>query len=213
MLADIKAIIRKSFLSPLNKDLDLRLHNWRLYFSWVINGKPVPPPHIVKQMAIKKYAKRYSILNFVETGTYKGDMVMAMSKTFKNIYSIELGEDYYQRAKERFTNQSHITILQGDSGEVLQELLLKIREPCLFWLDGHYSGGKTAKGAMDTPIRKELNHIFKHNLALKHIILIDDAREFTGEGGYPTLNELNVFVKSAGYNNFEIENDIIRILL
>ena len=43
-------------------------------------------------------------------------------------------------------------ILQGDSTDVLPEVVEKMDEPTLFWLDGHYSGGITASGEQETPI-------------------------------------------------------------
>jgi hypothetical protein len=90
-------------------------------------------------------------------------------------------------------------------------ILSSINEPILFWLDGHYSGGETAKGEANTPILKELEFILRHPIK-NHVILIDDARCFIGENDYPTLRELAVFV--SGINNelnFTVENDIIRI--
>jgi hypothetical protein len=58
----------------------------------------------------------------------------------------------------------------------------------LFWLDGHYSGGPTGRGDSDTPIRAELATVLggPH----RHAVLVDDAHCFTGEGDYPTLDEV-----------------------
>jgi hypothetical protein len=44
------------------------------------------------------------------------------------------------------------------------------------------------------------------------VILIDDARCFTGENDYPTLDELKSFVAERKPNHkFSVEHDIIRI--
>src|SRR5262245_52305735 len=71
---------------------------------WEAAGKPLPPPHTVKQEAIRRCQERsgYSIL--VETGTYKGDMILAQKDVFKKIYSIELSQMLFERAKKRFHN-------------------------------------------------------------------------------------------------------------
>jgi hypothetical protein len=45
-----------------------------------MQGKPVPPPHFVKQSVVRKYAKKFRIEVLVETGTYHGAMVEAMRK-------------------------------------------------------------------------------------------------------------------------------------
>jgi non-ribosomal peptide synthetase component F len=45
---------------------------------WESRGRPVPPPHLVKQVVLQNYAANYGIRTFVETGTYFGEMVGAM---------------------------------------------------------------------------------------------------------------------------------------
>lgn len=183
----------------------------RLYRSWLRAGRPVPPPHRVKQRVIREFAARTGIQTLVETGTYRGDMVQAMSRTFRCLYSIELSRELYEAAVRRFAGRRNITILQGDSGQVLARLLPSITEPALFWLDGHYSAGVTARGEQDSPIRDELRHLEAHPLRLRHVLLIDDARCFTGEGGYPTLDALRGWARTAGFSRFEVEDDVIRI--
>jgi len=138
-------------------------------------------------------------------------MVNAVKDIFDEIYSIELGMELSQQAKKRFANAKHITILQGDSGEVLKDVLAYVEKPCLFWLDSHYSAGITSKGNLTTPIQKELVHILNHPMVHSHRILIDDARSFTGEGDYPSIRFLQDLVTSAGFDNFQVKDDIIRI--
>jgi hypothetical protein len=183
--------------------------------AWIERFRPIPPPHLVKQSVVKEYAKRFSLETLVETGTYLGFMVRSTKDTFKRIYSIELEETLYRRAKNKFSKYDHITILQGDSGEVLSRLLATLREPCLFWLDAHHSSGatfQTGKGDVLTPILSELGHIFAHPKAQGHVILIDDAREFTGENDYPTISQLRELVSGVmpGFT-LEVQDDIIRV--
>jgi hypothetical protein len=138
-------------------------------------------------------------------------MVHAMKKSFARIISFELDHNLAVQAQQRFADDNHIQIIQGDSGKLLGDYLATINEPCLFWLDGHYSGGITAKGALETPIENELTAILSHAVD-GHVILIDDARCFTGENDYPTLNELRNFVAERKPNyNFSVEHDAIRI--
>ncbi|MFA5359789.1 MAG: glycosyltransferase family 10 [Patescibacteria group bacterium] len=179
---------------------------------WRINGKPVPPPQFIKQRIIKNYAKKFDIKIFIETGTYQGDTVMSVKNKFNKIYSIELNQALFEKAQNRFVAYPHIHILQGDSPKVLPSILSLIDEPALFWLDGHYSGGITSKGNLNTPIIEELKLILSHKIK-NHIILIDDARCFTGNDDYPTIIELESFVKKADSKlNFKIDEDIIRII-
>jgi len=179
--------------------------------KWEMNGKPLPPPHVVKQRVVKEYARIFSVNILIETGTYCGDMVYATKNTFKSIFSIEIDKDLFEGARRRFVKFGHITIVQGDSTQVLPSILPSIRSPCLFWLDGHYSGGITGKGELETPIVQELLHITKHPIK-EHVVLIDDARCFVGSGNYPTIQELHDLILSRFPGHvFQIKDDIIRI--
>lgn len=138
-------------------------------------------------------------------------MVEATRRSFDTIYSIELDQTLYRGAKEKFAPLHHISILQGDSTEALPTLLERISEPALFWLDAHYSGGITARGPKETPIIDEIQNIFNHPIK-HHVILIDDARSFTG-GTYPTLAWLrDLTSRQQPQRIFTVADDIIRIL-
>lgn len=179
---------------------------------WEAAGRPVPPPHIVKQMAIADYRNKYGNSVLVETGTYLGDMVEAQRGRFDRVFSIELGDKLYERARKRFRRERKITIVHGDSGKVLPEVMARIDRPAIFWLDGHYSSGITVKGDKECPIFEELDAIF-NSPADNHILLIDDARCFDGSGDYPTLSALDSYVtgKDPRYR-MSVENDIIRFV-
>ena len=180
------------------------------YYEWCNNGKPIPPPHIVKQKTIKAFQNRFNVNVLVETGTFMGEMVYAQRNIFSKIISIELSEELHLSAKRRLNKYPHVELLQGDSGEVLKNLVPKIREPAIFWLDGHYSGFETAKGELTTPIEKELDTILISTL--EHIILIDDARLFNGKDDYPTIENIKEMVLSRKPElSINVEDDIIRI--
>jgi hypothetical protein len=180
--------------------------------SWERNGKPVPPPHIVKQQTLRNYANKYGLKIFIETGTYYGDMIEALKNDFEQLYSIELSEMLYEKARMRFEDEVKIKIIHGDSGVMLQMVLEKIDKPALFWLDGHYSGGVTERGDEETPIYKELETIYKaHDYG--HVIVIDDARCFGVNPGYPTIEDLSGYIKQKKpCSEIVIENDSIRII-
>lgn len=187
----------------MNKNIIIR--------NWEKKGKPIPPPYLVKREIIKKYAQKFSINILIETGTYLGETAFAMRDTFSQIYSIELDNYLYIKAKERLSDISNVHILKGDSSKILPDLLISIIKPCLSWLDGHYSGVVTAKGDLNTPILEELKHIFNHSIK-SHVILVDDARLFTGQKDYPSINDLKKFIAKKRPNwLFEVKDDIIRI--
>lgn len=171
-----------------------------------------PAPHATKQAAIRELAAEYGARIFVESGTYQGDMVEAMKPVFETLYSIELSPELHAAAVVRFSGDSHVELLQGDSGDELRHLMGRINGPALFWLDGHYSGGVTAKGVLDTPVWAELEHILNAP-DLKHVILIDDARLFGRDSAYPTVEAVEDFVKTRRPNVvIDVANDSIRIL-
>jgi hypothetical protein len=171
----------------------------------------VPAPHYVKQNTIREYANRYGIKAFIETGTFLGIMVNSMKNEFVKVISIELSELLYLRAKKLFSHNKNIEILLGNSEELLPIAISNIKQPCLFWLDGHYSGGITALASSETPIVKEITAILNHPVT-NHILLIDDARLFTGQRDYPTIDELKELLDKLGVKyHFEIKDDIIII--
>ena len=71
---------------------------------WAINGFPLPPHHIVKQFYLLSLAKKHKLSTLIETGTYLGEMVFALEPYFTNIFSIEIDEALYSKAKHRFKN-------------------------------------------------------------------------------------------------------------
>ncbi|HEX2983831.1 MAG TPA: hypothetical protein VHO28_09845, partial [Ignavibacteriales bacterium] len=137
----------------------------------------------------------FAIDSFIETGTYLGESAYNASKVFKNIYTIELSQKLYAEASKRYAS-ANINFYCGDSAKVLKEMLPQIKGKALFWLDGHYSGGATAKAGKNTPILEEIEAL-KSSGINEAIVLVDDIRLFekmekTDEGlsGYPGLHEL-----------------------
>jgi hypothetical protein len=138
-------------------------------------------------------------------------MVAAQLHAFNRIYSIELDRALASAAQVRFAASPHVTILQGDSGRVLPEILRGIQSPCLFWLDGHYSEGITARGDRVTPILAELTAVLSHSVH-GHVALIDDARLFDGTDDYPTLDDLRRWLTDHWSGSvMEVSDDIIRV--
>jgi hypothetical protein len=63
-----------------------------------------------------------------------------------------------------------------------------------------------------TPILGELEAVLAHPVK-RHVILIDDARDFRHDKGHPTLDELRAFIAARRPElHFEVEDDIIRLL-
>ncbi len=170
---------------------------------WKLQGEPIPQPHVVKEYFLKKILLKTGIRTLVETGTYLGDMIIAMRPHCQEIKSIELNGPLFEQAVEKFKNDPSITIFQGDSGEIMGDVIKDIKGSAVFWLDGHYSAGVTSKGSLDTPILREIDHVAAHPNASEHVLLIDDARCFDGTNDYPTEEALKKYLAEKGFGHFE----------
>jgi len=187
----------RNHLEALRYDLGL----WRTF----------PPPHAVKRRIVRDYAARHGLRTLVETGTYMGEMIAGMLRRFDRLYTIELQPTFYEKAVARFARHPHVTVLRGDSGREIARVVPALEGPALFWLDAHYSGGCTARGDLDSPIVAELQHIL-HQSSAPHVVLVDDARAFDGNHGYPTIDELRRLVAQWRPDyTVVVDTDVIRI--
>jgi hypothetical protein len=165
------------------------------YWYWRLRGSPMRRvPHLLKQRTLKEYARRYNLRVMVETGTNMGQMIRSMLPLMDAIYSIEMEEWNYQRAKRKFAGDARVHMVKGESGATMPSVVKEISEPCLFWLDAH-DFDKT------TPIREELKAIVDHGVR-GDVILVDDSKWFDGRNQYPTMEWMREFVSQnlAGYS-------------
>jgi hypothetical protein len=143
------------------------------YWYWKLRPHPIRSPHLLKQRALREYARRYGLRTLVETGTYYGEMPAALKRDFARIFSVEFDHALAQRAARLFDRLPHIRILEGPSEQIIPELLKSLSEPALFWLDaGYYTWDNLPRDRERLPI--ELNAILGHAVR-GHVVLIDDA--------------------------------------
>ncbi len=112
----------------------------------------------------------------VETGTFQGDTVAQCASLFAEIHTVELSQELYQQASDRFLGQSQIHVHQGNSPDLLLEM--RDRFPgrgVLYWLDAHWCVAQdTAGQTSQCPLLQELAAL--EHLDEQSVILIDDAR-------------------------------------
>lgn len=195
--------IQKAYSSYNNK---IQLARWNK------NGQPLPVPHAIKQNIINKYRNKHSINTLVESGTYWGDMVWAQRNNFEKIYSIELSKELVLFNRKRFKKYPNIEIILGDSGKILPTLIKELDEKTLFWLDGHYSGEDSARGDKDCPVAEEVKAIL--STEIEHVIVMSDARCFTGQRDFPTLEGISSYITNTYPQSLiRTENDCIIVEL
>jgi hypothetical protein len=180
------------------------------YWYWKLRGEPERSPHLLKQRTVRDYAQRYGLRVLVETGTYYGEMVAAMKSRFDEIHSVEFDSRLAERAQKKFSRWPYIHIVQGDSQQVVPEILKSLSRPALFWLDAGYYGWAGLQGDKQR-LTTELEAILGHRIR-DHVILMDDARGLNGQNGAPTVEQLKQRIEKA-YPGREVsvKYDILRI--
>jgi hypothetical protein len=127
------------------------------------------------------------------------------------VYSVEFQAHLAKAAQERFANDPAIRILQGNGSIWMPQIVAELQEPALFWLDGHFAVGTARDGEVACPTLHEISAALA-DTRYPHVLLVDDAREFKGDGGYPTLDALQQFIRSVRPDvAIEMRNDIVRV--
>ena len=151
-------------------------------------------------------ADKYSLTTFVETGTHVGKTALFAANWFNTVYTIESEPYYYDIAEANLQYKRNVALLFGSSQEVLPTVVRRIVEPTLFWLDAHWS--RDLKGQRPFVVNPVLDEIAAiKQLIINHVIMIDDARLFSGDHGWPAFHEI---AAAIGYSyDIWVEQDVI----
>jgi hypothetical protein len=119
--------------------------------------------YIVKEVLSLK--NKYDIECLIETGTYIGTTSSWAADNFKEVYSIESVEEYYNTAYSKHIKKNLYFFL-GNSVDILEKIIQKVtNKKCIFYLDAHWGDGKT-------PTPHELKLI--KEMTIKPVIIIHD---------------------------------------
>lgn len=127
---------------------------------------------------------------FVESGTHRGDTVAAFVPHARRIISVELDSALYEFAVRRFAAERHVEIILGDAIEEIPRLMQRLGGGWLLWLDGHFSGGVTARGQRDEPVLEILAALSGLRVEGDATVVVDDLRLFGRHPEFPPLDEL-----------------------
>jgi len=138
----------------------------------------------IKSMNMQHGTKCHeNIEMFVETGTYKADTTLEMSKLYKNVFTTEIHKGLWEAAIIRAEKEqvSNIAFLLGDSLTLLQHIAPKASKGAVFFLDAHISGSDSSwNGNNRVPLLEELNVIARCKIGAS-LFILDDLRFWKGE--------------------------------
>lgn len=184
------------------------------YWYWRARSHPKRSPHLVKQRALLEYANKYNLRILVETGTYYGEMVAAMRRSFDRVDSVESVPELARAAGRKFKRFPNVHIFEGESQEVIPEILASLTAPALFWLDaGYYTWDGLDRNKQR--LATELEAILSHRIR-GHVVLVDDASTLkfrAGDNPEPsnTAELLTNLTAAFPDRRVEILDDIVRI--
>ncbi len=179
------------------------------FVAWWRRNFMSPAPQFIK-MRILQSAKNVDL--WIETGTYMGRTTDFLRRIGSAVVSIEASEELASKAQHLFQEHSNVRIVSGLSEDELEKILDGLGSDVrrlAFWLDGHFSGGPTHLGPVETPIQKELEIIGQR---LKHFdevtVFIDDFRCFVNKDtDYPGTEILSCWAKDNNLS-WSVEHDI-----
>ena len=158
---------------------------------WRMLRFDVRNPHSLSKLrqliAVKN---RTGATTLVETGTYLGNTARRASMFFDQVYTVEVDQALYERAKSYLKPRENIECLFGDCAVVLPELMARSEvDKVVLFLDGHFSGGETGTGIVEEPAAALLASLAPYRSRISGIV-IDDFRTLTGTNGTPTKSEV-----------------------
>lgn len=114
-----------------------------------------------------KLQEKFNIECLIETGTHLGNTTKWFSENFKKVYTTEINEDFYAKAKQKNNDAKNIIFLLGDSPDMLKNIFEEIsNKKCIFYLDAHWGKNRPTPTPLELKVIKNMN--------VKPIIVIHD---------------------------------------
>ena len=183
----------------------------RQHFSYWSRGFAPPAPTPYKMAVLLRHRVPDGV--WIETGTFLGRTTAFLARRSPFVFTIEPSAELAQKAEKKLSRFPNVDVICDLSENVLPVILEREFEKLNFWLDGHYSAGKTFLGPAETPILEELAAIEKILPQLSKVtVFVDDMRCFDPVAGgeyssYPHRSLLVAFSERNGLN-WTIEHDI-----
>ena len=91
------------------------------YSRWKKSGCVLPMPHLGKYEAIVDYVEKFAPPIFIETGTYKDDMVYSLLKQLNEIFSIDLEKAFLKMLKRNLQDMTMFTFCKAKAEKCCPE--------------------------------------------------------------------------------------------
>ncbi len=170
-------------------------------------------PHSLSKLRnIDALRRKTGARTFVETGTYLGVTAARCARLFEKVVTIELDPELTRKAKQYLGRFPNVEVIEGDGLAVLPEVLARgdVRDVLVF-LDGHFSGGVTARGDIPEPAVLEVDVLARFRDRIRAIV-VDDFRCFGVEDGFPSKAELLASLERHFGAEFDITVHLDQVL-
>jgi hypothetical protein len=132
-----------------------------------------------------------NIDTFFECGTHNGNNANDFSNVFNKVITVEINNNLYDEALEKYKDNNKISFILGDATTELEKYIKQNpKKRMVILLDDH--------SEYNSYILKELETI-KNNSEVDHIIVIDDIDKL-GQGTYPTKEQIFNLIKEMNKN-------------
>ena len=117
----------------------------------------------------------------IETGTSRGQTAQVLAQCFERVITIERSLDLAREAASSVraaSPSSRVSVVCGNSADLLFTLLPQIKEPAVFWLDSHWFPLVGVDSRPQCSILRELEAIRAWRFHQDSIVLVDDMHLF-----------------------------------
>ena len=113
---------------------------------------------------ITRLVREFKVESIIETGTEYGGTAIALSQMVSQVVTCDV--------EEKFTVElpQNVRFMEGDSRELMPQMISLCRSPILFYLDAHSPNGDD-----ECPLREELAQIAAQSLDVPPVLVIHDC--------------------------------------
>lgn len=163
---------------------------------------------------------------FIETGTADGQKIRWGVDRFPRLATVEYFGHLFEQTAARARTWTWrleliegmptaapgrgVTMIRGDSTDVVVGLSKLVAEPAVWFLDAHSVDPNLVAPSGTSPILVELAAILYGPQSVHdHAVIIDDARLFGVEPGWPTVDVVRAMVENADYKMAQMGDELV----